>query len=855
LRKLITSAHLSAVAFFGCSLILIRPKFQTELLFSIEMVDDSTFRFDFEIEYGAFRMVRTAFVALVVFGSSLFAPAGLSGQPAARTVVDFNRSWKFIQADPPKGEQVEFDDSAWSTVAAPHDWSIGGPVSKENASASSGRFFPTGVAWYRKSFTLPPADSHRHVYAVFDGVMANSDVWINGFHLGHRPNGYVSFYYDLTGHLRFGQGARNVIAVRCDTSQQKASRWYEGGGIYRPVRLVVLQDVHLEPWSTNVTTPSVSAANATVQAQTEVVNESAAPREVAVEVMLVGPNGQSVGSIVTQAQTIEPGAKAMFRAELAVPRPALWDIDRPSLYRAIVRVRTDAATSDNEQIVFGIREFHFSADTGFWLNGRNFKIKGAAVHADGGAFGIAVPIYVWKSRLNELRALGVNAIRTAHNSPSPEFLDLCDRMGFLVMDELFDCWTVGKNPYDYHLDFDQWSSIDARDTVRRDRNHPSIILWSAGNEIHDTPHAELALGILRRLIKVFHENDPTRPVTQALFRPNVSHDYQNGLADMLDVVGQNYRENEILAAHADTPTRKILGTENTHDRTAWLALRDNPPYAGQFLRSGLDYLGEAGAWPAIGRPFGLLDRTGMPRPRGLERQSWWSAAPNVHLMRRVGEREKSALDPGYEAIPSSMREPLLADWTPRNTAPHTETVEVYTNCEEVELLLNGESLGRQKRHEDASPLRWDVQYAAGTLQAVAYNHTQPAARDELRTAGKAARINLIAKQSKIAADEVIAVEAIAVDSAGVHVPDADAEVEFDVSGPAQILATDNGSNTDHESFLLPRHRLYGGRAVVWLRATAPGGIVLRSSVVGLATGTMRLRADVKTATAQITQSF
>jgi beta-galactosidase len=555
------------------------------------------------------------------------------------------------------------------------------------------------------------------------------------------------------------------------------------------------------------------------------------------------------------AQTIQPSERAAFRGALAIKSPALWDIDHPMLYRAIVRVKTATATTDEGQTTFGIREFHFGADSGFWLNGRNLKIKGAAVHADGGAFGIAVPIEVWEDKLRQLRALGVNAIRTAHNPPSPEFLDLCDRMGFLVMDELFDCWTVGKNPYDYHMDFNEWSSIDARDTVRRDRNHPSIILWSAGNEIHDTPHTELAHAILGRLIEVFHENDPTRPVTQALFRPNVSHDYQNGLADMLDVVGQNYRENEILAAHAEKPSRKILGTENTHDRSAWLALRDNPPYAGQFIWSGLDYLGEAGAWPAIERPFGLLDRTGAPHPRGLERQSWWAGEPDVHILRRVGEKERSAVDPGYEAVPPSMREPLLRDWTPRDTAEHAETVEVYTNCDEVELLLNGQSLGHQKRHEDASPLRWDVSYAPGTLQAIAYDHARPAARDELRTAGKPTRLSLIFKQLKVAVGDVVAVEAIAVDSAGVRVPDADEEVDFYVTGAGQILATDNGSNTDHESFQLPRHKLYGGRAVVWLRATATGDIVLRFSAIGLATGTTRLRALAKTATAPVTQSF
>jgi beta-galactosidase len=784
------------------------------------------------------------------------APLTVPAQEPVRTIVDFNAGWKFSQGDQAHGEEAALDDSGWSTVTVPHDWSITGPVDQKNLSGPAGAFFPTGIAWYRKSFSLPAKDTHRRVYIAFDGVMANSDVWINGFHLGHRPNGFVSFFYDLTGHVQFGPGARNLIAVRCDTSLQPASRWYEGGGIYRPVRLVLMQDVHLEPWSTFVTTPVVTAGKAMVRVESSVVNDSVTARQSALEVDLIAPDGTAAGRLVTPMQTIVPGGQSHFTGELPVPNPQLWDLDHPSLYRVLVRLKSSPSltksgpVTDDEEIPLGIREFHFDPATGFWLNGRNFKVKGVAIHADGGAFGIAVPTAVWERRLAALRALGVNAIRTAHNPPSPEFLDLCDRMGFLVMDEMFDCWTVGKNPYDYHLEFEQWSSIDTRDTVRRDRNHPSIILWSAGNEIHDTPHAELAHGILARLLAVFHENDSSRPVTQALFRPNVSHDYDNGLADMLDVVGQNYRVDEILAAHAQKPQRAILGTENIHDRASWVALRDHAPYSGQFLWSGLDYLGEAGQWPLISRPFGLLDRAGLPHPRAWERQSWWAAKPNVHIARRVAASERAAIDPGYESVPLAMQETLLMDWTPRNTAAHSESVEVYTNCKEVELLLNGQSLGRQKLHADASPLTWNVPYAPGSLKAVGYNQGSQAAEEELRTAGNAARIVLSAERATVSSsgEDAVTIVATAVDEAGVPVPDAANDVQFTVSGPALIAGTDNGSITDHESFLLPHHHLHGGRAIAVVRATASSGAIrVHASAAGLADGEAQLKAVAGTA--------
>jgi len=452
----------------------------------------------------------------------------------------------------------------------------------------------------------------------------------------------------------------------------------------------------------------------------------------------------------------------------------------------------------------------------------------------------------WERRLAILKELGVNGIRTAHNPPAPEFLDLCDRMGFVVMDEMFDCWTVAKNPYDYHLYFTEWSHSDTRDTVMRDRNHPSIVLYSAGNEIHDTPKQEMAKEILRGLVQVFHEADPTRPVTQALFRPNVSHDYDDGLADMLDVVGQNYRENEILAAHAAKPTRKIIGTENGHDRRVWLALRDNPPYAGQFLWSGIDYLGESRNWPTIASGSGLLDRTGGIKPMGYERASWWSEKPMVAMVRRTAPQQATPTDPGYDPNNNELarRQTQFMDWTPASLAPHAEDVEVYSNCEEVELLLNGKSLGVKPLPADASARAWRVDFEPGTLRAVCRNKGAVAARSELRTAGKAARVVLETYRKTIAPvfDDVAYVTALVVDEDGVRVPAAAAMVRFRVSGPGKVAAVDNADNASHEPFQATERSAYQGKCTAVVKATGAGTIQVTAGADGLASGSVAVEA-------------
>jgi beta-galactosidase len=763
-----------------------------------------------------------------------------------RSTWYFDGDWRFLKGDAPGAEKPDFDDAAWRRLDVPHDWSIEGPFDEKNPTGRAGAFLPSGVGWYRKRFTLPAGPygfEGRRVFVEFDGVMANSDVWVNGFHLGRRPYGYVSFAYELTGHLNFGDDKPNVIAVRADTSAQPASRWYTGAGIYRHVRLVLTDPVHVEHWGTFVTTPQVSNARATVRVESAVVNQSESAREVSLEVALYAPGGRLVATAETEPQRIAPGRVVVFRREIAVRNPRRWDTGDPALYVAGVDVHVGKRTVDSVAVRFGIREFHFDPDTGFWLNGRNFKIKGVCLHHDGGAFGAAVPLRVWERRLRILKGLGVNAVRTAHNPPAPEFLDLCDRLGLLVMDEMFDCWTVGKNPYDYHLYFNDWSLIDTRDTVRRDRNHPSVILYSAGNEIHDTPKADLAKRILSSLVAAFHEEDPTRPVTQALFRPNVSHDYDNGLADLLDVVGQNYRENEILAAHRQRPTRKILGTENTHAREAWLALRDNPPYAGQFLWAGIDYLGESPGWPQVGFNFGLLDRTATPRPLAFQRQSWWGEKPMVYAARRVAPTPRAPTDPGY----GQDRRPqvLYSDWTPRSREPHEESVEVYSNCERVELFLNGRSLGSQSRPADERPRNWKVTFEPGALKAVGTNKGKVAATYELRTAGKPARVLLTADLDRLspAWDDVAYVAAAVVDASGVVIPDAADLITFKVSGPGRVVAVDSGDNSSHEPFQATERRAFQGRCFAVLRADAPTGrINVTASAEGLAPGSLSIAA-------------
>jgi beta-galactosidase len=759
-------------------------------------------------------------------------PTVLPAADRARIIQPFDTGWMFRPGDAPGAEQPMFDDASWRPVDVPHDWSIEGVPVQDAAVERGGGYRPSGVSWYRKRFSLPAGFALRRVFVEFDGVMANSEVWINGNRLGRRPSGYVSFVYELTGFVKVGDGQSNLLAVKTDTTVQPASRWYTGQGIYRHVRLVVTAPARIEPWGLSVSTPTVETDRALVRAHARVTNGGESSRDLTVRITLLDPDGHAAGTSETLARPVRVGETVGFTQDISVAKPQRWDIAQGRLYRAVAQVWADGVLLDDELVAFGIRDTRFEPATGFWLNGRNVKIKGVCLHHDGGAVGAAVPIRVWERRLERLRTLGVNAIRTAHNPPAPDFLDLCDRMGMLVMDELFDAWTVGKPHAErgYNVHFTEWWEADARDTIRRDRNHPSVILYSTGNEIHDTPEPALAKSILAKIIGVIREQDPTRPITQALFRPNVSHDFDNGLADMLDVIGVNYRDDELVAAQRAKPGRRIIGTEQRHELATWLVARDNPQHAGQFLWTGVDYLGEAD-WPFVANSAGLLDRTDVPKPRAYQRQSWWSDQPTVHIARNEPGLADSdpRRDPGFDRT---------CDWTPRDPATYKEaSVEVYSNCEEVELVLNGRSLGAKPLPADASPREWTTPFEPGTIRAIGRISGKIVASDELRTAGVPARLVVETDRDTIAShwDDIAHVTVTVVDEHGILCPWADDLVTFTLDGPGTLVAVDNGDRTSHDAFQTVRCRVFQGRCLAIVRANASSGrITLKASAPGLA---------------------
>ncbi|PSJ38771.1 glycoside hydrolase family 2 TIM barrel-domain containing protein [Allosphingosinicella deserti] len=773
----------------------------------------------------------------------LAALIGAGAQAAARDVVELDGGWRFFQGDPERAEAVDFDASGWSRVSIPHDWQIAGPIREDAAAGGAGGYFPTGIAWYRRDLDVRPAPGRRW-FVELDGVMERGGVWVNGHHVGYRPYGYVSARYEITQLLK-AEG-RNVLAVRADTSHAPSSRWYAGGGLYRKVRLISTGAATIPLGGVFVTTPEISADAATVRIETEVEHARGTPAApVRLEAILIGPNGREAARTTSEPVALAEGRTATLRTEVKIARPRLWDLDRPDLYRARLRVLgADGAALDSQEVPFGVRKAEFRADSGFWLNGRNVKLKGVAVHEDGGAVGMAVPLAVWRQRLTRLKAMGVNAIRTAHNPPAPGFLDLTDELGLVVMDEAFDQWNVAKNPGDYHLFFGDWHVQDAHDIVARDRNHPSIVLWSAGNEIHDTAFPVQAKAALKSLLDVIHRTDPSRPVTQGLFRPNVTGDYANGLADMLDVVGQNYRETELIQAHKDDPTRIIVGTENSHARTSWLAVRDFKPYSGMFLWTGVDYLGEADrrGWPNIDNPAGLLDRTGAPRIRGLERESWWSETPVIHVVRNAAPEAPPAPNDGagptlpmpvtVAVATPAARPQIFADWTPSDLSPHPETIEVYSNCPSVRVTLNGRDLGIQTLPADAAPRRWPVTFAPGTVTASCIGSK---AKATLRTAGAPARVVLEPETKQVGSDfdDLAFVRARIADAKGVTVPGSALLLTFSVEGAGRLVAVDNASSVDHTPFTSPTRAALDGNAVALVRGAGAGQMRIRVEAPGL----------------------
>ena len=800
----------------------------------------------------------------------------LCGQPP-RVRESFDRGWRFLRSDAPGADQPGFDDAAWRRLDLPHDWSIEGPYDENAATGGSGGYLPAGIGWYRKHFTVPADLRGRRITVEFDGVYQHSDVWLNGHHLGFWPYGYTSFAYDLTPWLNYG-GEPNVIAVRVDNSAQPNSRWYSGSGIDRHVWVTIADPLHVATWGTYVTTPEVSPEWAVVRVRTRVRNDRPATEPVTLTSEILDADGKIVAA-TTAAEAVAAGTEHEFDQAVVLARPRLWAPATPALYRLRSRVAVAGAAVDETETPFGVRRIEYDVDRGLLLNGTPVKLQGMCLHDDGGAVGAAVPASIWERRLRLLQAMGCNAIRTAHNPPPSEVLDLCDRLGLLVMDEAFDEWTVRKPQikHGYSEFFNEGYERDLTSMIHRDRDHPSIVMWSAGNEIGEQMEPGGA-AVLAKLVAVFHREDPTRPVTAAL--DNVFTDHgraPDAFTGLLDIVGYNYvdrwgtrRETYYDDDRRAYPQRRFVGTEDAaiygvrgrYDLPAapapgeaprppryatamirteqlWKFDRTHDYVIGDFFWTGIDYLGESW-WPGKGASSGVIDTAGFPKDGYYFFQSQWTAAPMLHLF-------PSWNWPGREG----QVIPVLA----------------YTNCDTVELFLNGRSLGakalefpRQGNaggwNRYARPvvpattadlhLSWDVPYAPGALKAVGYRDGKAVAEAEVRTAGAPAALTLSADRDVVRADgsDVVSVNVEVVDANGVVVPGADNLICFTVTGPGALAGVDNGDPTSHESYQAPERHAFHGLALALVRAGSTAGEIRLTAVAdGLQTATLGLTAQ------------
>ncbi|MHC5076960.1 MAG: glycoside hydrolase family 2 TIM barrel-domain containing protein, partial [Planctomycetota bacterium] len=637
--------------------------------------------------------------------------------PEERTTLSFNHGWKFLKVGEESDEsenlrELDFDDSEWRSLDLPHDWAIEGPFTKE-VSFQGGYLPYPGIGWYRKEFTIP--SEAKRVRIEFEGVMRDAKVWLNGQYIGGWPYGYSSFSFDLTEHIQRGQ--KNVIAVRVE-NEDESSRWYPGSGIYRNVWLTFTNPVNVEHWGTFITTKDASDGSVFVNARTQVQNQSQLPRDIVLETIIYDTQGNNVTK-KSDMMRIDNNSSQEFNQELNVLNPIRWDIKNPYLYKTVSIVKIDNKIVDRYETKFGIRTFRLDSKEGFFLNGRHVKIKGVNLHHGLGPLGIAFSKRAAERQLEIMKDMGCNAIRTAHNPPAPEVLDLCDEMGLLVIDETFDEWRKPKVPNGYNKIFDEWAEKDTRALLKRDRNHPSIIFWSTGNEI-----PELGTFPGKKKAKMFteicREMDPTRPVISGI---HLTIKIDNELADYFDVLGLNYWQDRYEKLHQEFPNKPLLSTESSavistrgeyhfpvkrvpfgyRDESYQISSYDiancgfgdlpdvefklqeqHPWMMGEFVWSGFDYHGEPDPyedmWPAHSSYFGIVDMCGFKKDRFYLYQSQWTDEPMVHL---------------------------LPHWNWEGREGEVTPIYCYTNCDSAELFVNGESLGRKFKQRGIYRLIWD----------------------------------------------------------------------------------------------------------------------------------------------------
>ena len=780
---------------------------------------------------------------------------GATNQPRQRKV--FDDGWKFFLGDVPQGESLRVDDRSWLDLDLPHDWSIAGPFKEDNPSGPHGAYLPGGIGWYRKTFTLPEAVQGKQVSIEFDGVYMNSDVWLNGHHLGQRPYGYVSFSYDLTPYLQSGSKA-NVLAVRVDNSKQPNCRWYSGSGIYRHVWLTSTDSLRVDHWGTFIRALATSPQSADIQIETRIKSGRHASSDARLVTTIFDPGGRQAGQ-AHEANAVPAMGEHAFTQRLMIANPQLWSPDTPLLYTASSQVYIGNHLADEYKTTFGLRSFAFDADAGFSLNGQSMKLKGVCIHHDLGALGAAFNEGAMERRLRLLKTMGCNAIRMSHNPPAPQLLDMCDSMGFLVIDEAFDEWRVGKRAleYGYSICFDQWAVKDLQSMIQRDRNHPSIILWSIGNEIPDKATAE-GVETAKMLAAVVRQEDTSRPVTCAINAIEGAN--KSGFADVFDVVGYNGGGGSSYnydADHKRYPARKIYGSEAPHTAQtrgvyvsdedycssydscfirmncegAWKLIEDRPFVAGAFRWAGIDYLGEPTPhqnfhtpyretlWPARSGHLGVIDTCGFEKDIYYFYQSQWGSEPMLHI---------------------------FPHWNWEGMEGKSVFIWCYTNCDTVELFLNDRSLGVQHPVSAAGyHLAWQVKYVPGVLRAVGKRNGAVTCRQQVRTAGSPGKLSLTCEPGNIVANSqgLAHISVSIADKDGIPVPYASNLVQFEVQGEGKLVGVDNGDPLSHQNFKGKQITAFQGRCLAMIQSNGRAGQVsVRATSPGLEPATMTLHS-------------
>ncbi|MFO7656431.1 MAG: glycoside hydrolase family 2 TIM barrel-domain containing protein [Bacteroidales bacterium] len=782
--------------------------------------------------------------------------------PDTRSNEKFNAQWRFSLTDDSSASSTDFDDTSWRILNLPHDWSIEGKFDKNNPSGIGGGALPGGIGWYRKTFTLPTEDSTKRIYITFDGVYQNSEVYINGILLGKRPNGYITFQYDLTPYLRFGD-EKNLIAVRVDNSDQPNSRWYSGSGIYRNVWLEKTHPIHINFQSTHITTNSVSEESAEVAISITIKNTTKLSEDLIIDTKLFDQRKKIVAHTENKL-TVNLNDTSELKQVLIVRKPNLWSIEDPHVYTAVSTVKLHDIEIDTYETSFGIRYFHFDSEKGFSLNGKQLKILGVCNHHDLGALGTAVNKRAIERQLEILKKMGCNGIRTSHNPPAPELLDLCDRMGFIVMNETFDMWAKKKVENDYSKYWNEWHVQDLSDHLLRDRNHPSVFMWSIGNEILEQWDST-GITIARELSGIVRKLAPGILVTSGLNNPSPdNYIYQSGV---LDLIGYNYKHEKFRDFPETFKNQKFIGAETTSSLNSrgeynmpsdsvriWPYKWDEPFYdgnpgntcssydnchvpwgsthadawklikkydflSGMFIWTGFDYIGEPTPyqWPSRSSYFGIIDLAGFPKDAYYMYQSEWTNEPVLHLFPHWNWDQGQEID-----------------------------VWAYSNFDEVELFLNGESQGIKRKENDDVHIQWSVIYEPGTIKAIGNNINGESKEVTIKTAGAPYKIRLTADRESIHADNYdlsfITVEIL--DFENNLVPDADNLVNFEVSDLVSVAGVDNGNQTSHESFKADFRKAFNGKCLLIVQAKKEKGSALIKAISnGLQTASINIKIE------------